>query len=146
ALRHLELRENSLRAIRPWLSKNKHVMNRSPAPATKWKYCALVSLAMVLLSLIPQIHLWLVRGRDWNGAYVTVQGDEPLYAAYINSLIDGRTRRNDPFGAKDHNSKSPLPESTFSIQFIPPYVISFLARTFGASASTAMIVLIGAAG
>src|SRR5437870_913925 len=121
-------------------------MNRSPSLAAKSKYCALASLAIMLLSLIPQIHLWLVRGREWNGAYVTVQGDEPLYAAYINSLSDGRTRRNDPYGAKDDSPMSPLPESTFSIQFIPPYVISFLTRTFGASASTAMIVLIAAAG
>ncbi len=59
---------------------------------------------MVLLSLSPQIHLWMVRGRDWNGAYVIPQGDEPLYSAYINALIDGRTRRNDPFGAKDSSA------------------------------------------
>jgi len=98
---------------------------------------------MVLLSLIPQIHLWIVRGRDWNGAYVSPQGDEPLYSAYINALIDGRTRKNDPFGARDDTSASPLPESTFSIQFIPAYVISFLARVTGASAATAFIVLMG---
>src|SRR5437762_2208813 len=112
----------------------------------KWKYCALTCLAMLVLSLIPQLHLWLVRGRDWNGAYVSLQGDEPFYSAYINALIDGRTRKNDPYAAKDSTLASPLPESTFSIQFIPPYVISFLARVFGASASTAMIALLGAAG
>jgi hypothetical protein len=39
-----------------------------------------------------------------------------------------------------------LPETTFSIQFIPALVISTLARAFGASASTAFIVLAGAAG
>lgn len=120
-------------------------MNPSPSRESKWKYCALVSAAMMLLSLIPQIHLWLARGRDWNGAYVIIQGDEPLYSAYINSLINGRTRRNDPFAAKDDSPAAPMPESTFSIQFIPPYVIAFLARIFGASASTAMIVLIGIA-
>ncbi len=103
-------------------------------------------LAMVLLSLIPQIHLWIVRGRDWNGAYVSSQGDEFIYSAYINALITGRTRKNDPFAGRNSTSKSPLPESTFSIQFIPPYVIAFLARAFGASASTAMIILIGVAG
>ncbi len=41
---------------------------------------------------------------------------------------------------------APLPESTFSIQLVPAYVISSLARTFGASASTAFIVLTGIAG
>lgn len=101
---------------------------------------------MVFLSLLPQLHLWVVRGRDWNGAYVSLQGDEPLYSAYINALINGRPRRNDPYGAKDDTPASPLPESTFSIQVVPAYVISFLARTFGASASTAMIALLGATG
>jgi len=96
---------------------------------------------LVLLSLIPQIQLWLVRGRDWNGAYVSPQGDEPLYSAYINALIDGRTRKNDPFGAKDSSAKAPLPESTFSIQLVPAYAIALPARAFGFSSSTAFIVL-----
>jgi hypothetical protein len=100
---------------------------------------------MVLLSLIPQIHLWVVRGRDWNGAYVSPQGDEPLYSAYINSLIDGRTRKNDPDGGKDSSASAPLPESGFSIQFVPAYAIAFSARTLHVSASTAFIVLIAVA-
>src|SRR5215813_1586112 len=112
-------------------------MNRSSVASARWKYRALVSLALLVLSLIPQVHLWLVRGREWKGAYVAIQGDEPLYSAYINSLIDGRTRRNDPFAAKDDSADSPLPESTFSIQFIPPYVISLLARGLGVTAATA---------
>lgn len=101
---------------------------------------------MVLLSLLPQIHLWVVRGRDWNGAYVSLQGDEPLYSGYLNALIDGRPRRNDPTGGRDSTPGSPIPESTFSIQFIPAYVISFLAQMSGASSSTAMIVLLGVGG
>ena len=101
---------------------------------------------MLLLSLIPQFHLWLVLGREWNGAYVILQGDEPFYSAYINSLVDGRARRNDPYAARDNTLQSAIPESTFSIQFIPAYVISFFARLFGASSSTSMIVLLGASG
>jgi len=120
-------------------------MYSAPSLAAKLKICVLASMAMVLLSLIPQIHLWLVRGRDWNGAYVTIQGDEPLYAAYLNSLLEGRTRRNDPYGAKDDTAGAPLPESTFSIQFIPAYAISAVTRLFGVSASTAMIGLIAVA-
>jgi hypothetical protein len=108
----------------------------------KHKLCALASLAMIFLSLLPQIHLWLVRGREWNGAYVQIQGDEPLYVAYLNSLLHGRTRKNDPYGALDDNARAPLAESTFSIQFIPPYVITVFARLFGASASTTMIALL----
>src|SRR5260370_6291443 len=110
-----------------------------------WRLCALACLAMVLLSLIPQIHLWLVRGKDWHGAYVNSQGDEPLYSAYVNALIDGRTRKNDPFGGRDDSSDDRLPESIFSIQFVPAYAIALPARTLGVSASTAFIVLIAVA-
>ena len=121
-------------------------MTTSPSYGAGWKWFALAAIAMVLLSLIPQLHLWVVRGRDWNGAYVSPQGDEPLYSAYINALINGRARKNDPFGAKDDTPSSPLSESTFSIQFVPAYAISLLARISGASASTAMIALLGATG
>jgi hypothetical protein len=103
-------------------------------------------MAISFLALMPQIHFWLVRGPDWNGAYATLQGDEFLYSAYINALIDGRPRRNDPFAGRDSIPKSPLSESTFSIQFIPSFVIARLARGYGASASSAFIALIGAAG
>jgi hypothetical protein len=121
-------------------------MIASPPYVISWKWCALACVAMMLLSLIPQIHLWLVRGRDWNGTYATLQGDELLYSAYVNALIDGRPRRNDPFAGRDSTAESPLPESTFSIQFVPAYVLSFLARTFRTSASSIFIALIAAAG
>jgi len=76
---------------------------------------------------------------------VSAHGDEPLYSGYINALIDGRARKNDPFGGKDSSASAPLPESIFSIQFVPAYMISFLARITGVSASTAFIVLTGVA-
>ena len=97
---------------------------------------------MLLLSLIPQLHLWYVRGWDWNGSYVSPQGDELLYSAYLNAIIVGRTRKNDPFGAKDDSPHAPLPESIFSIQFIPAYAIALPARLLGVSASTAFIIVI----
>jgi len=121
-------------------------MSTSPSYMAGWKLCSLTCLAMVLLSLMPQIHLWLVRGKDWNGAYVSPQGDEILYSGYINALINGRTRKNDPFGGRDSSVSAPLPESIFSIQFVPAYAIALPARTLGVSASTAFIVLIAAAG
>jgi len=116
-------------------------MTNSGSYVSVWKLCALTCLAMVLLSLIPQIHLWVVRGRNWNGAYVSAYVDEPRYAAYVNALIDGRARKNDPYGGKDDSLNTPLPESFFSIQFVPPYAIASLARMSGISASTAFIVL-----
>jgi hypothetical protein len=106
----------------------------------------LVATAVVLLSVVPQIHFWYVRGAEWNGGYAAIQGDEFLYSAYLNSLIDGRPRRNDPFAGRDGALKSPLPESTFSIQFIPSYIMAGLARVTGASAATAFIALSGVAG
>jgi len=99
---------------------------------------------MVLLSLLPQIHLWIVRGSEWNGAYTSIHGDESIYSAYVNALINGRPRRYDPFTGQDKNVG--LPESTFSIQFIPGYAIAYLARLSGISASTAFIILAGIAG
>jgi hypothetical protein len=120
-------------------------MITSPPSITAWKLCALMCLAMILLSLLPQIHLWLVRGRDWNGAYVSPQGDEPLYSAYINALIDGRSRKNDPFGGRDSLASAPLQESLFSIQFVPAYAIAVAARLSRVSASTAFIILTAAA-
>jgi hypothetical protein len=59
----------------------------------------------------------------------------------VNALIDGRPRRNDPFGAKDDSSTHPLPESLYSIQFLPAYVVALPARLLGVSASRAFIVL-----
>lgn len=99
---------------------------------------------MVLLSLLPQIQLWIERGKDWQGAYTIVHGDEFIYSAYTNALINGRPRRYDPFTGQDKNVG--LPESTFSIQFIPAYAVSYVARLTGASASTAFIILLGIAG
>lgn len=94
---------------------------------------------MVLLAMLPQIHLWIVRGREWQGAYTILQGDELLYSAYVNALIDGRPRRTDPATGRDDHPQAPLPESIFSIQFIPPYAIAWFARVCGISASAAFI-------
>src|ERR1700754_364474 len=111
-----------------------------------WKWCALASVAIVILAVVPQLHFWVVRGSDWNGAFSVIQGDELLYAAYVNALIDNRPRRSDPPAGKDDHPQAPLPESLFSIQFIPPYVIAFFARIFGISASTSFILLLGVEG
>jgi len=87
-----------------------------------------------------------VRGSQWNGAYTILQPDELLYSAYVNALIDGRPRRNDPVSGRDDHPQAPVPESLFSIQFIPPYAVALPARALGVSASTAFIALMGAAG
>ena len=75
-----------------------------------------------------------------GSAYATLHGDEFLYSGYLNALIDGRPRRNDPFTGSDLSHRA-LPETTFSIQVVPAFAISSLARMFRVSASTAFIVL-----
>jgi hypothetical protein len=100
------------------------------------------AIGMTLLSLYPQINLWFARGREWNGAYVTVQGDEVAYSAYIQALIDGRPRRNNPYTGLDDVPGAPQPESLFSIQFLPAYAVALPARVLGVSAATAFIALL----
>jgi hypothetical protein len=118
-------------------------MNTPEANAHKWKRVLLPIIAIALLSLLPQINFWAKRGTQWHGSYATLHGDEFLYSAYVNALIDGRPRRNDPFTGSDHRQ---LPETTFSIQVVPAFTISTLARAFRVSASTVFIALAAIAG
>lgn len=103
-------------------------------------------MVITLLALMPQIHFWFARGSHWHGTYTILQPDELLYSAYVNALIDGRPRRNDPTSAQDDHPQASLPESLFSIQFVPAYAIALSARAFVASAATAFIILIGVTG
>jgi hypothetical protein len=104
------------------------------------KLCVLIALAMLLLALYPQLNLWRLRGAQWNGAYAYNDLDEVAYAAYLNALIEGRPRRNDPYTGRDDRTGQPQPESLFSIQFVPPYALALLARVTGMSSSWAMIL------
>jgi hypothetical protein len=108
----------------------------------QWRWAAFATLAVTLLAIYPQINLWMARNKEWSGSYVLVQGDEIAYSAYINALIDGRPRRNDPFVGKDDVPGAPIPESLFSIQVVPAYAIALPARLLHISASTAFIFLI----
>lgn len=110
-------------------------------PRIQWRWGALVALAMAFLGLYPQIKLWVVRGHEYQGSYVMTQGDETTYSAYVNALIEGRPRRNDPFSGNDVVSGQPKYESLHSIHFIPAYAIALPAKALGISASTAFIWL-----
>lgn len=114
----------------------------SSAPI-QWRWGILAASVLVLISLYPQVHLWLTSGQYWQHAVAYNQGlgDEVAYAAYVNALIDGRPRRNDPYTGRDDLSDSRLPESLFSIQFVPAYAIALAARALGISATTAFIFL-----
>jgi hypothetical protein len=119
------------------LSSNR--MSRSGIES--WKWAVWGALAITLLSVYPQLVMWGVRGREWNGSFAEVDGDEWAYSAYIQALIDGRPRRNDPYTGREESPGHPVPESLFSIQFVPAYAIAGPARLLGASSSTAFIAL-----
>jgi hypothetical protein len=91
----------------------------------------------MLLSLTPQLRLWQAQGREWQGQYAYNDIDEVAYAAYLNALIEGRPRRNDPYTGNDATS----PESIFSIQFAAPGAIALPARWLGLNAPQTMILL-----
>ncbi|MDQ3473836.1 MAG: hypothetical protein M3447_08875 [Acidobacteriota bacterium] len=111
------------------------------AHTIKWKWGILAAVLVTLVALIPQFFMWGTRGSQWNGSYAEQHGDEWVYSAYVQALIDGRPRRNDPYTGRDERPGQPQPESLFSIQFVPAYLIAAPARALGISASTAFILL-----
>ena len=102
-----------------------------------WKYWLAPTLVVLILAVLPQVNMWLAQGSDRQGAYVVSNYDEVAYSGYINSLISGKSRRNDPFTGKDELGY----ESLYSIQAVPPYVISTVASVFGLSASNVFVLL-----
>lgn len=114
-------------------------MHRSGTENVKWALWS--ALAVTLLSLCPQLLMWGSRGAQWNGSYAELHGDEWVYSAYVQALIDGRPRRNDPYTGRDERPHNPQPESLFSIQFLPAYTIAIPARLLGISSSAAFIGL-----
>ena len=102
----------------------------------RWKFGVLAGLAVAVVTMIPQLSLWAQRGGVGHGAFAIVDPDELGYSSYLNSIINGRARRNDPFfgGATiDH-------ETFYSIQFFPPYALAFVAHLFGLSTATVFIL------
>jgi hypothetical protein len=104
----------------------------------QWKWGLIAAVVLAIITSLPQIYLCYERGLEWNGAYIYSDPDEFAYSAYVNALIAGRPRRNDPFSGTDDSSY----ETLFSIQFIPAYSIAIAARIFGVSTSTAFISLV----
>jgi hypothetical protein len=100
----------------------------------RWKLGIYASALMLLLAAYPQGRVWLERGVEPSGSYAFFSEDEAAYCAYVNALIMGRPRRNDPYTGRDEHEMERQPESLFSIQFIPPYALALPARAFGLSA------------
>ena len=107
----------------------------------KWRFGILAGIVVSLFGLYPQFALWNERGSEWNGTFASNDLDETAYAAYLQALIDGRPRKNDPYSGRDESVETPQPESIFSIQFLPPLAISIPARLVGLDASKTFILL-----
>ena len=105
----------------------------------KWKYGVLVGLISIFFGLYPQLALWQQRGDAWQETFASNDLDEIAYAAYLQALIDGRPRKNDPYSGRDETAETPQAESIFSIQFLPPMLLSIPARIVGADASQIFI-------
>jgi hypothetical protein len=111
---------------------------RRPA-RLRWRLGVLAGLALALLSLYPQFALWRATGA--RSPYVPLWFDEGLYSAYVNTLVEGRPRRNAPYTGRMDSPGSPQPETFLSVQFVPPYMLAWPARLFGLSASTVFTLL-----
>lgn len=102
----------------------------------RWRWGIGAAVAMMLVSLLPQIHFIAHRGRDWQGANAISHPDEVAYSAYLASLIRGNPRRFDPF-----TGRAQVPESLFSVQFVPAYLAALPARIFGLRAPLVFMIL-----
>ncbi len=104
------------------------------------RFGLIAALFLTVFALYPQFKLYYLRGNEWQGSYAMNDIDEVAYASYLQALIDGRPRKNDPYTQRDDSLETPQEESLFSIQFATPYLVAIPARLFGATASTAMFV------
>ena len=105
-----------------------------------WRLGLIAAAVVVVVTSIPQVSLIVRRGDAWQGSYALTDFDELAYSAYVNALIDGRPRRNNPYLPKESDRQN-IGESYFSIQFLPAFAIALPARALGISTSTAFILL-----
>lgn len=103
-----------------------------------WRPGLIAAVVVVIVTSIPQVSLIMKQGAAWQGSYALTDFDELSYSAYINALINGRPRSNNPYLDKNHQDSG---ESYFSIQFLPAFAIAVPARALGVSTSTAFILL-----
>lgn len=106
-----------------------------------WKYVLVPVIAIVFLAIYPQLSSWVFQRVAWQGSYQVSNYDEVAYSAYINALINGAPRKNDPFVGLSDSPETPQPETLYSIQFIPAYAIALPARLLGLSAAWTFIGL-----
>lgn len=105
-----------------------------------WRLGVIAAAVVVVVTSIPQMSLILKRGSAWQGSYALMDFDELSYSAYLNALVQGRPRRNNPYLGRESDQRN-VGESYFSIQFVPAYAIALPARVLGISTSTTLIVV-----
>src|SRR5882672_5586522 len=109
---------------------------------SRWLLAVGPAVIITLLAIYPVARLPLLRGNGWNGTFAYLQGDELIYAAYVNSLRTDRARSNNPYTGEPGEAGAPIGESAYSIQFLPAYAVALPARWFGLSTSAAFAVLL----
>lgn len=103
----------------------------------RWRLGILAAVILAVLSLYPQAALIYSRGSEYNGAAFVNDNDESVYLAYLQSLIDERPRKNNIYSGGEI-----APSETFlSIQSLPAYAVTMIARPFGFSAETVFPLL-----
>ncbi|MEA2174676.1 MAG: hypothetical protein QOD00_2268 [Blastocatellia bacterium] len=107
----------------------------------EWRWGVIAAIALTVLALYPQLHFRVLNGAAETYVHVEGVGDEVAYSAYVNALIAGRPRRNDPYTGRDDAPDKPQPESLFSVQFVPAYMVALPARVLGISANASFIWL-----
>ncbi|HYU99977.1 MAG TPA: hypothetical protein VE977_14210, partial [Pyrinomonadaceae bacterium] len=105
------------------------------------RYGLLAATIVTLVAIAPQLYFCLLHGHQWNGGYAQTHGDESVYAAYLNALIDGRPRSNNPYTGRDDSPAQPAAESYLSVQSFPPLLIASIARVLHLSTAKAFIGL-----
>ena len=107
----------------------------------RWRFGLLAAVIVTLIAIAPQLYFGFSRGSQWNGSYAQTHGDEGVYASYLNALIDGRSRRNNPYTGRANSAENPMAESYLSLQFVPPIVIARMARLLHISTARAFIAV-----
>ena len=112
----------------------------APEPRLRWRLGLIAAAIVVVVTSIPQVGLILERGSAWQGSYALIDFDELSYSAYLNALVQGAPRRNNPYLGRESDQRN-TGESYFSIQFLPAYALAWPARALGVSTSTTLIVV-----
>jgi len=107
----------------------------------RWRFGLLSAAIVTLIAVTPQLFFCFSRGSQWNGAFAQTHGDEGVYASYLNALVDGRPRRNNPYSGRDDSPEHRTAESYLSLQFISPLLISQTARLLHITTAKVFIAL-----